>query len=190
VRRLGKRTAYIVGCAVSATGLVVAAMAPTAIVAFIALAVGMLGILLVNMLVWALEADTVEYGEWKTGVRTEGITYALFSFTRKTGQAFGGALAAYAIGIGGYVAGAEVQTASSEWGIRAAAAIVPAVCIVLAAIVMLTYPLTDTRHQEIVREIAARREESAASGASPAQDASLSTAAFAAATMRPGRRKR
>ena len=61
---------------------------------------------LVNMLVWALEADTVEYGEWKTGVRTEGITYALFSFTRKTGQAVGGALAAYALALGGYKSGA------------------------------------------------------------------------------------
>ena len=59
----------------------------------------------VNTLMWALEADTVEYGEWKTGIRTEGTTYALFSFTRKMGQAIGGAAAAYTIGFGGYVAG-------------------------------------------------------------------------------------
>jgi glucuronide carrier protein len=58
----------------------------------------------VNTLMWALEADTVEYGEWKTGIRTEGITYALFSFTRKMGQVIGGAAAAYTIGIGGYIA--------------------------------------------------------------------------------------
>jgi glucuronide carrier protein len=48
---------------------------------------------------WALEADTVEYGEWKTGIRTEGTTYALFSFTRKMGQAIGGAAGAYALGL-------------------------------------------------------------------------------------------
>ena len=52
----------------------------------------------VNTLMWALEADTVEYGEWKTGIRTEGTTYALFSFTRKMGQAIGGAAGAYALG--------------------------------------------------------------------------------------------
>ncbi len=36
---------------------------------------------------WALEANTVEYGEYLTGVRIEGLTYSLFSFTRKCGQA-------------------------------------------------------------------------------------------------------
>ena len=64
---------------------------------------------------WALEADTVEYGEWKTGVRTEGTTYALFSFTRKMGQALGGAAAAYTIGLGGYISGkGVVQTDSAN----------------------------------------------------------------------------
>ena len=87
----------------------------------------MVGLLLVNMLVWALEADTVEYGEWKTGVRTEGITYALFSFTRKTGQAVGGALAAYALALGGYVPAPRSQTAEAELGIRVAAGALPAV---------------------------------------------------------------
>ncbi len=67
----------------------------------------------VNTLMWALEADTVEYGEWKTGVRTEGITYALFSFTRKFGQAVGGAMAAYVIAFGGYVGGAVAQSESA-----------------------------------------------------------------------------
>ena len=52
--------------------------------AFVLMGVGIGG---VNTLMWALEADTVEYGEWKTGIRTEGTTYALFSFTRKMGQA-------------------------------------------------------------------------------------------------------
>lgn len=34
---------------------------------------------------WALEADTVEYGEYLTGVRIEGLTYLLFLFTCKCG---------------------------------------------------------------------------------------------------------
>ncbi|UUT34454.1 MFS transporter [Microbacterium elymi] len=102
VRKLGKRTAYIAGSFLGAIGMLSAAFAPNGGVAFVALFLGMIGVMLVSMLMWAIEADTVEYGEWKTGVRTEGITYALFSFTRKTGQAFGGAVAAYAIGIGGY----------------------------------------------------------------------------------------
>ena len=113
----------------------------------------------VNMLVWALEADTVEYGEWRTGVRTEGITYALFSFTRKTGQAIGGAVGAYALALGGYAAGATQQTEAALWGIRIGTGIVPAVCALAAALIMFAYPLTDVRHAQIVAEIAARRQQ-------------------------------
>src|SRR6185295_5392925 len=108
----------------------------------------------VNTLMWALEADTVEYGEWKTGIRTEGTTYALFSFTRKMGQAVGGAAAAYAIGIGGYVANASPQPDSAVTAIKIAAGIVPAVVIGVALAIMLAYPLTEARFREIVGAVA------------------------------------
>ena len=99
----------------------------------------------VNTLMWALEADTVEYGEWKTGVRTEGTTYALFSFTRKMGQALGGAAAAYTIGLGGYIAGkGVVQTDSANTAIKVAAGLLPAGFILARDRVMLFYPLTET----------------------------------------------
>jgi glucuronide carrier protein len=125
--------------------------------AFAGIIITQAGIILVNMLVWALEADTVEYGEWKTHVRTEGITYALFSFTRKTGQAVGGALAAYALAWGGYSSTAHVQSAHALLGIRAGAGLLPFIFALLALGIMLIYPLTDARHKEIVAEIAARR---------------------------------
>ena len=56
---------------------------------------------------WALEADTVEYGEYLTGVRTEGLTYSLFSFPRKCGQASGGSIPAFILGLSGYIANQE-----------------------------------------------------------------------------------
>ena len=160
VRRFGKRNGYIAGGVVMIVGGLIVFLAPpsAASLAFAGLVLCQVGIALVNMLVWALEADTVEYGEWKTGVRAEGIIYALFSFTRKTGQAVGGALAAYALAIGGYVAGVETQSESAEWGIRAAAGLLPAVAALIAIVIMFFYPLTDARHREIVAEIAERRE--------------------------------
>lgn len=177
VRKFGKKQAYMIAAGfMVAGGLIVFLTPPTlAPLAFSGLVVSLLGIMLVNMLVWALEADTVEYGEWKTGVRTEGITYALFSFTRKTGQAVGGALAAYALAWGGYAAGAAAQSEQAMWGIRAATGLIPAIAGVLAIVIMVLYPLTDRKHAEIVAEIAARRE---ARGSAVPIDPSLSTAAF------------
>ena len=52
----------------------------------IALAIKGIGASLINTVMFGLEADTVEYGEWRTGRRSEGATYALFSFTRKVTQ--------------------------------------------------------------------------------------------------------
>ena len=91
VRRLGKKRGYIVLGLVGVIAGVVLAFAPPsvpliAVFGFFLAGIGLGG---VNTLMWALEADTVEYGEWKTNIRTEGTTYALFSFTRKMGQAIG-----------------------------------------------------------------------------------------------------
>src|SRR3989440_11549665 len=111
---------------VAAVGLFLAPPSVPA-VAFACFLVLGVGLGLVNTLMWAFEADTVEYGEWTSGVRTEGITYAAFSFTRKMGQAVGGAAAAFTLGFGGYVAGGHVhQTSSALLSIWIAAGVVPA----------------------------------------------------------------
>jgi glucuronide carrier protein len=129
-----------------------------AVFAFFLMGIGMGG---VNTLMWALEADTVEYGEWKTHVRTEGTTYALFSFTRKMGQALGGAAGAYALGFVAFSSTAakagQAQTQSTVDGIQFWTGAITAAFIVVSVIIMFFYPLTDKVFRQIVGEIAARR---------------------------------
>ena len=154
VRNLGKKRVYIYSSLLTVIGGITIFLTPASQVwiGFTGLVLSLVGVLAVNIVVWALEADTVEYGEWKTGVRTEGITYALFSFTRKTGQAVGGALAAYALALGGYKSGAA-QTAEAVFGIQFAAGAIPAVLTLVAVAVMTKYKLTDARHAEILADI-------------------------------------
>ncbi|WP_286189218.1 glucuronide transporter [Sanguibacter hominis] len=160
VRRFGKKRSYIVASLVAIVGAVGVAVSPPSIPAFAVVSFGLYGIGLaaVNTLMWALEADTVEYGEWRSGVRTEGTTYAVFSFVRKLGQAIGGAAAAYALGWIGYVADAEVQTQGTQDGIRLVAGFVPAAFIALGVLIMLAYPLTEKVFGQMVAEVKARRE--------------------------------
>jgi catechol 2,3-dioxygenase-like lactoylglutathione lyase family enzyme len=115
----------------------------------------------VNTLMWALEADTVEYREWRMGVRTGGITYALFSFTRKLGHAVGGALPAFIIGLGGYVGGVATHSQSAINAIRFASGFAPAIFIVIGIgiAIFLRYPLTEQVLAKMVAETAARRAE-------------------------------
>ncbi|MDP9696722.1 UNVERIFIED_ORG: Na+/melibiose symporter-like transporter [Arthrobacter globiformis] len=160
VRNIGKKRVYIYSSLITVAGGVVIFFTPASqvMIGFAGLVLSLVGVLAMSIVVWALEADTVEYGEWKTGVRTEGITYALFSFTRKTGQAVGGALAAYALALGGYKSGGVAQTPDAVFGIQIAAGALPAALTVLAVLVMSRYTLTDARHAEILTEIRARRE--------------------------------
>lgn len=162
VRRFGKRGTYVGGGLCMVVGCLGVMFAPASVPAF---AIGFfvfigVGLAVVNTVMWSLEADTVEYGEWKTGSRTEGAAYSVFSFVRKVGQALGGAAAAYTIALTGYVGGAEVQSASAVWGIRAAAGIVPAVLALIALAIIAAYPLTEKRFREITADIEQRRADS------------------------------
>jgi glucuronide carrier protein len=160
VERIGKKVTYMAGGAIAIVSGIGLIAAPGSVPALAIAIFGVLGFGLgaVNTLMWAIEADTVDYGEWKTGVRTEGITYAMFSFTRKMGQALGGAAAAYTIGFGGYVAAAGLnQSESAVLSIKLAAGLVPAMFIAIALVIMASYPLTEAKYREIVAAIAARR---------------------------------
>jgi glucuronide carrier protein len=164
VRTIGKRTGYVVLGAVSLVGAVILAFAPLSDapllgpVAFFFIGIAIQG---VNTLMWALEADTVEYGEWKTGNRTEGTTYAVFSFTRKMGQALGGFAGGLALTAAGFSAAraatAEAQEAGVAENIQLYAGGLIGGFTLLSIAVMFFYPLTEAKFREITSEITARR---------------------------------
>lgn len=142
VSKVGKRTSYIAGGAIAVLGGLITAVAPGSIPAIAIVGFGImgLGIGAINTLIWALVADTVEYGEWKTGVRAEGATYSVLSLSRKFGQAIGAAAAAYIIGLGGYQSGAAIQSDGTLTSIRIAAGAVPALVTIPAIAIMFSYP--------------------------------------------------
>lgn len=164
VRTIGKRAGYVALSGVTIFGAAILAFAPLAQapvlgpVAFFFMGLGIMG---VNTLMWALEADTVEYGEWRTGRRTEGTTYAVFSFTRKMGQALGGFVGGLALTWAGFsaanAAGGVQQAAGVGSRIQLLAGGLVGGFALLSLLVMVFYPLTETRFREISREIAARR---------------------------------
>jgi glucuronide carrier protein len=168
VATVGKKRAYLRAGVVAVLAAVGFALAPGSVPAIGIACYGVLGLGLglINTLIFALQADTVDYGEWRSGVRAEGGSYSVLSFTRKAGQAIGGAAAAYTIGLGGYVSGAATQSDAAVNSIRVAAGIVPAVTVAGAAAVMLTYPLTEQAFRTIVGELAGRR--AARAGSAPA----------------------
>jgi len=130
--------------------------------ALIFLGVKGIGAALINTLMFGLEADTVEYGEWTSGKRAEGTTYALFSFTRKITQSVGGALGAAALAWGGYLSATPempnpIQPETAVTAIRATMGLIPALAALIAMIIFWKYPLTDQRFKEIRNETELRK---------------------------------
>ena len=106
VARFGKKQTFLLGAAgLVATGVWIFFM-PTAI-PVVVVTFFVLGVFqnLSMSLLFAFEADAVEYGEYQTGKRTEGATYAVYSFFRKVSQALAGSVAGYALAWGGFNAG-------------------------------------------------------------------------------------
>jgi glucuronide carrier protein len=159
VGAVGKKQAYVFAGVVGAVAGVGIAVAPGSAPAMGLACFGVFGLALgvINALIFAIQADTVDYGEWKSGVRAEGGSYAVLSFTRKAGQGIGGGAAAYTIGVGGYVSGATAQTDAAVTSIRIAAGVVPTVVILAATATMLAYPLTEKVFRSLVAETAQRR---------------------------------
>lgn len=80
--------------------------------------VGMLAMTVPNMLVWGMVSDTIDYNQYLSGQRSEGVIYGSYSFVRKMGQAFAGFISGMGITIVGYVQGLESQSTSTLLGIK------------------------------------------------------------------------
>ncbi|WP_279383369.1 MFS transporter [Secundilactobacillus collinoides] len=106
---------------------------------------------------WALVSDCVEYGEWQTGIRSEGMVYSFFTYFRKLSQAIAGFLPGIVLAWVGYVPG-KTQTATALLGIRGLMFIYSAV-LSLATIVLMywAYSLTEKKYSGIVKDLLERR---------------------------------
>ena len=104
-------------------------------------------------LLWAKMADTVDYGQWKTGVRTTGMVYSSIIFFIKLGLAIGGAAAGWLLAGYGYQADV-VQTDTARQGILLSFSIYPAFGSLVVAFVMRWYILTNEKIAFISKDLA------------------------------------
>ena len=107
---------------------------------------------------FGIVADTVEYGEWKTGVRVEGMAYSALTFASKIGSGLGTALLGWMLSAGGFNADLAVQTQSAVIAIRCGYVFIPGVTCVIMMVIMWFYDL-DKRYDGIVKELAAGKHE-------------------------------
>ncbi|MBD5503732.1 MAG: MFS transporter [Lachnospiraceae bacterium] len=111
-----------------------------------------------NTAIYAIIPDCAEYGQWKTGLRNDGFQYAFISLGNKVGMALGTSLLAGLLGKYGYVANQE-QNAAVVGIMKHAFTTVPGALWIVTAVVLYFYRLNKTRYNEIVKELADRKNE-------------------------------
>lgn len=152
--KFGKKTITLAGFLVGTIAMALLFILPTTpLTVFTLLVIGMLGIMVPNMLVWAFISDVIDYGEWKTGVRQEGTTYSMYSFMRKMSQAAAGFVAAMGLAVIGYVPNVE-QTLDTLIGIEVMMVLFPAIaCLICFLIFKFGYTLDDKKFEKIAADL-------------------------------------
>ncbi|WMT39699.1 MFS transporter [Paenibacillus sp. D2_2] len=153
IKKLGKRNAALVGIVVSLFGIVLMMVNPTNLtVVIIAMIIKSIGTVPVLATTYAMLADTVEYGEWKTGIRTEGLIYSGGSFGAKAGSGLGTALLGWLLAFGGYVGGQTAINETAMNSIRFMFIYLPLIFYVGMFVVLYFYKL-DKQYPQIVKEL-------------------------------------
>jgi GPH family glycoside/pentoside/hexuronide:cation symporter len=122
------------------------------VLAFVVYFVGNVFLQMGTPLLWAKIADTVDYGQFKTGIRITGMTYSSVVFFIKLGLALGGAVVGWLLASYGYQAD-SAQSAEATHGILLSFTILPAVAFIIVSWVMSRYKLNDMKVTEIQRAI-------------------------------------
>lgn len=139
VAKMGKRKVLIICFATAIAGRVLVGAAGSSFVILLA-GVAVHGFALgpVYSNVFAMTADIVDYGEWKTGIRSEGLVTCCVSFGMKVGLGLGSAATTWVLAYGGYAGTAAVQSMAAESAIRFGfgylSAVLSAVCLILAVV--------------------------------------------------------
>ncbi|MFZ7131809.1 MAG: MFS transporter [Eubacteriales bacterium] len=105
----------------------------------------------------AFTSDVVEYGEWKTGTRTEGLIFSGTSMGQKIGQGIGGLIVSVMLGIGGYVGGAASQTPAALSAITFTFTWLSALASGLAVICLFFLGKLQRQMPEIMKDLEARK---------------------------------
>lgn len=152
VDRWEKNWAYILGLALCAGGLIAlywVGPGDQRLVTGILVVVG-IGMGAHWIVPFAMVPDTIDHGEMQAGERKTGMYYGLYGLMDKLARTLATVMVAGMLDITGYVPNVA-QSASALQGIILMTGVLPAVCLVLAIPLLVAYPITRSRHADILR---------------------------------------
>ncbi len=186
VVKYGKKELSIVGSICYVAGAAVLFLAPLGIIPvtetntgldlimyIVAQLIMSLGLGIYSTVSWAMMGDAIDYNEWKTGSREEGIVYSLHSFFRKLAQGVGPAVALIIMQGMGYINNAkpdangkftEIDVTLFSWDFALELRSLVAIMFLVAGVMLfiglgLVYNLDKKTLSKMQQELAARKEQ-------------------------------
>jgi GPH family glycoside/pentoside/hexuronide:cation symporter len=103
----------------------------------------------------AMQADVIDYDEYRTGERREGQYIGLWAVTRKATSALGMGIGLSVLGLVGYTPNTEQEPIVVDT-LRVLYALVPSACNAIALVIALRYPISPAAHRSILEAIRRR----------------------------------
>jgi GPH family glycoside/pentoside/hexuronide:cation symporter len=167
--RSGKKRLMIAANFLAAAALIVNYLAPTGFaIAMVSHTVMMFCFGIMITLLFAMYTDCSEYGEWKSGKNSAGLTVSASMFSLKFGSAVGVAIPSAVLAGFGFVAPldgvAQIQSETALAGIRMMFNIVPGLFFLCAGSLMCFYKIDRRLLARIEQDLSVRRSEAASAG--------------------------
>ncbi|MFJ7365680.1 glycoside-pentoside-hexuronide (GPH):cation symporter [Peribacillus frigoritolerans] len=160
VKRIGKKNTFMLGLVVCIASDVLNFVLPTSTATFLTIfSLGNFGLSFALGLPWVMIADSIDYHEWNSGERTEGVVYSTYSFFRKLAQALAGFIPGVALGLIGYVPNIQ-QSADTLLGLKGLLFLAPAALNIIGLIILFFfYNLTENLYNKIVADLIERNKD-------------------------------
>nr|WP_286672466.1 glycoside-pentoside-hexuronide (GPH):cation symporter [Cohnella hashimotonis] len=157
MKRIGKRNTAILGLIIGSFGIAIRMFDPDSVtLGLIGSLVQAFGLIPLMIVLGPMNADTIEYGEWKHGQRIVGLTNSVNGFGGKIGAALGTAVIGWMLAWGHYVEGATVQGQAAKQMIIAFNLYIPLVIYVAIAVLLFFFSL-EKQYTRILDDLERRK---------------------------------
>ena len=152
--RVGKKITWLISSSITLVALMVfyiyeinTLLELLFLVAFIGFGSGAGGILF-----WSMLPDTIEYGEVKTGIRSESSLYGFMTFAQKGSIAFAIIILGIVLDYIGFKAN-ELQSESTIESMKAIMTIIPTIGVATSLVIIYFYPIDAKMHKELLNQL-------------------------------------
>ena len=118
--------------------------------------IGTVAVLPISMMISIYLIDVMDYGEWKTKIRVEGMLGSVTAFMSKLGSGIASGMVGLIMGLAGYDGSLATQSATANISIIALFNYVPLILMILMLIFGIMYNL-DKQLPTIKQELTARK---------------------------------